>query len=450
MPVPAILIRKLARFVPLLLLLLSSAGFGVSAQQPDLGPCSERPTYIFSGLYADNARWCVEGVLHNKDVEPLSFTAMTVAPDGTLYATRTLSGSVVAIRDGDGDELPDTMAPFADGLTRPNGLAYHDGALYVSGGPHIYRISDEGAVETVVDDLPAGAGFWTGGIAIGDDRRIYAAIGAPCDNCEFDERERGLILSMNLDGSDRRIVASGFRHPADIAFYRGQLWSLDSAPRQTERNARDELNLVLPGGWYGFPHCLGAAEVNLESDLVDCADSISPAMLFGSGANPISLAAYPHDTMPGTRDTLIVVLAGDPSQIDIVGYKVIMISFDEANQPLGAAILMPYRRQAWQPAYVKYTGDGLYWERFIYVSEQGFGLYPQRPLAVAVHPRGWIYISMTGGRIVALRPLDRLSDHEKLYPVWTPMHPNFDPAAAPDEQAETRLADWYSRNRDLD
>ena len=51
-----------------------------------------------------------------------------------------------------------------------------------------------------------------------------------------------------------------------------------------------------------------------------------------------------------------------------------------------------------------YRGDGLFWEKFIHLSEQGFGFYPQQPLAVAIHPRGWIYISMTGGRIIALRP----------------------------------------------
>jgi len=271
------------------------------------------------------------------------------------------------------------MEPFADGLTRPNGITYHEEFIYVAGGARIYRLSESGAVTTIVDDLPAGAGFWTGGVTIGADRRLYVALGAPCDNCEFDERERGAILSMNLDGSDRRIVADGFRQPADVAFYRGQLWTLDSAPRGSEGKARDELNWVRPGGWYGFPYCLGAAEKNLASDSHDCAESISPVMLFGAGAKPINLAAYPHDTLPGAGDTLIVVLGGEPSQIDIVGYKVIMISFDEANQPLGATILMPYRHQSWQPAYVKYQPDGLFWERFIYVSEQGFGLYPQRP-----------------------------------------------------------------------
>ena len=429
MPLPALLKRRLALVALPLPFLIVVAVASVTAQQPELERCPERSTVIHGELFADNQRWCVESVLHDRQIEPYSFTAMAIAPDGTLYATRPLSGAVMAIRDSDGDDLPDTMTTFAEDLTLPMGLAYHDEYLYVSGGNHIYRIADSGAVDTIVDDLPSGSGFWTGGITVGGDSRLYLALGAPCDNCEFDERERGAILSMNLDGSDRRVVATGFRHPADVAFYRGQLWTLDSAPRQTERSAVDELNLVAPGGWYGFPYCLGAGSRNISAADIDCADAIAPVVLFGRGANPVSLAAFPHDTLPGTEDTLIVVLSGEPSQIDIVGYKVIMITFDEANQPLGATILMPYRKLDLRQAYTPYRAEGLFWERNIWLSELGFGIYPQQPLAVAVHPRGWIFISISGGRIIALRPRSLSADYAELYPVWTPMHPDFDPNA---------------------
>ena len=429
MPLTTLLTRSLA-LLPLSALLLAF-GAGLLAQQPEASGCRQRPTLIWSELYADFWRWCVDSVYHDPMLEPLSFTAMAVAPDGTLFATRPLSGAVLVFRDSDGDDLPDAMETLAQGLTLPNGIAYHEGALYVSGGAHIYRLSLNGAVEVIVDDLPSGTGFWTGGLTVGADSRLYVAIGAPCDNCEFEARDRGLILSMNLDGSDREIVATGFRRPADVEFFRGQVWTLDSAPIQAQRGAFDELNLVEPGGWYGFPYCIGAGERNIAQPDSDCAESISPVMRFGGGAVPTSLAAYPHDTLPGVKDTLIVVLSGEPSQIDFVGYKVIMINFDDADQPLGATVLIPFRRQDLRQAYVPYRGDGLYWETFIHISELGFGFYPNQPLAVAVDPRGWIYISITGGRIIALRPPQTLPDYTGLYPIWTPMNPDFDPAAAP-------------------
>ncbi len=436
MPVIALLI-SLRRLRWLILLYLAlGAPLASLAQPADLPSCFHRPTVINGELYADNRRWCPEEVVHDLQIEPLSFTAMEVAPDGTLYATRPLSGMVMVIRDSDGDELPDKMETFADGLTLPNGLAYHAGDLYVSGGANIYRISQTGVVDTLVNDLPSGTGFPSGGITIDGDGRLYVVVGAPCNNCEFDDAERGAILSMNLDGSDRQVFASGFRNPADLAFYRDQLWTLDSAPRQAERNALDELNRLQAGGWYGFPYCLGVDTVNIESEAHNCNDSIAPAMLFGTGAVPSSLAAFPHDLLPGTEDTLIVVLSGEPSQIDIVGYKVIMITFDEADQPLGAAVILPFLHESGRQAYIPYRGKGLYWKQFIHLSELGFGIYPQQPLAVAVSPQGWIYISITGGRIIALRPRYGVKDFTDLYPVWTPMNPNFEPGLASAVEAD--------------
>ena len=414
--------------LPLRLLLLTPAVvaiLGTSAQDIELPACTSRPTVHAHILYADQARWCVERVIEAPHIEPYAFTALEVAADGALFAARPLAGAVMRITDSDDDLMPDAMETYADGLSLPNGLAVHSGALYVAGGAHIYRIDEGGAVQTLVDDLPAGTGFWTGGLAIGADERLYVAVGAPCNHCEYDDPERGAILSMNLDGSDRRVVASGFRQPADLAFYRGKLWTLDSAPLDMVGGV-DELNRVQEGGWYGFPTCLG--------DAANCDDALQPVMTFGAGATPSSLVAYPHDIHTGTKDTLLVVLSGEPSIVDIVGYKLIMISFDEADQPLGAAVVAPYVWESGRQAWLPYRGDALHFRKFVHINELGFGFFPQQPLAVAVNEHGWMYISMTGGQIIALRPRytpiweEHYPDGER-YPIWTPFHPNFDPTA---------------------
>ena len=424
MPVPALLTRAIA-----VLALLVAVG-AVGAQELELGKCAERPTAIEGAYFVDYLRWCVELVLHDDDIEPLAFTALEAAPDGALFATRPLIGQVVRITDSDGDELPDSMSVFAEGLTMPNGLAYHQGDLYVSGGSNIYRVSADGAVATIVDDLPTDAGFPAGGLAVGPDERLYVAVGAPCDSCEFDDAERGAILSVALDGGDRRIVASGFRRPADVEFYRGKLWTLDSAPRERQDGALDELNLARDGAWYGFPYCLGDGQRHLEQDDIDCADATAPQLLFGAGAIPNSLAAYPHDTMTGVRDTLVVVLSGEPTQVDFVGYKVLMINFDDEDKPLGVALLLPYRIESGRPAYLPYEREGYSFEKYITLNELGWGIYPQQPLAVAVDERGWIYLSLTGGQIIALRPSNQEPPWDDFYPIWSPMHPDYDPESA--------------------
>lgn len=425
----------LSRSTLLLCTIFAVSFVGVRAQQPELGDCTQRPTVIQDVLYIDHLRWCVEGVVDDATIEPMAFTALEVAPDGTLYATRPLTGQVMVIRDTNDDFFPDTMETFATDLTLPNGLAYHDDKLYVSGGAMIYQIAADGTVSMIVDDLPTGNGFWTGGITIGDDNRLVVAIGAPCENCEFDTTKRGLILSMALDGSDRQTIATGFRNPSDVEFYRGELWTLDTSPRGYDSGSLDELNLVETNGWYGFPYCLGNDTVNIPSDDHQCKDVVRPRLLFGSSATPRSLAAYPYATLPGTEDTLIVVLSGEPTQVDFNGYKVVMINFDEDNQPLGLTLLIPFRKDSGKQAFEPYDAEEGYLARHIVtLSEHGWGLYPQQPLAVAVNSRGWIYISLTGGKIVALRPVDKIPPPRTIYPDWTPMNPDYSPDNLPDDE----------------
>ena len=421
-----------SRIVPIVsILLILGVNGTLSAQQPELGECVERPTVIQDGYYVDNLRWCVEGVVDAPDIEPMAFTALDVAPDGTLFATRPQTGEVMVIRDTNHDAFPDTLEPFASGMTQPNGLAYHDGMLYVAGGANIYRVDMAGNVDVVVDDLPTGTGFGTSGIVIGEDDHLYVGIGAPCESCVFDDPDRGVILSMALDGSDRQTVASGFRYPADLEFYRGELWALDSSPIEFDFNVNDELNLIEAGEWYGYPYCVGNALQIAESDTLSCDDDVLPRVQLGSNSTPTSLAAYPYDVLLGTKDTLIVVLSGDPTQSEFNGYKVVMINFDENNPPLGVTLLLPFRKASMRQAYEIYTDAGFRARHIVNLSEQGWGIYPQQPLAVAVSPEGWIYLSVTGAKIIALRPVHEMAPPETLYPSLVPMHPDYTPDARP-------------------
>ena len=332
-------------------LLLCLCGIASFAQDDAPEKCAERATYLSDAPYVDNLRWCVESVIHAPHIEPFAFTALEAAADGALLATRPLAGEVSRIIDTDGDALPDTLETYADGLILPNGLALHHGDLYVAGGAYIWRINGRGAVEIVTDDLPSGSGFWTGGLAIGADERLYVAIGAPCDRCAFDDPQRGAIISMRLDGSDRRIAASGFRRPSDLALYRGALWTLDSMPYGST-SSPDALIRLDAGGWYGYPPCAADA---------DCAPVTAPAMTFGNGAVPVSLAHYPHDSLTGVEDTLLVVLGGEPTQTDTVGYKLLMIHFDDADQSAWSVCgnALPLRKRASSLSALQWNAAGL-------------------------------------------------------------------------------------------
>lgn len=359
----------------------------LAQEQPDV-PCYWRPTTLDKPWIGPGLP-CLEEVISGADGGELAFTALAVAPDGTLYAARPLAGEIWALRDADGDGLPETPQLLADGLTLPNALSWFEGSLYVTGGPHIYRITD-GAIMTLVNTLPAGPGYWTGGIALGaleDGERIYVGTGAACDSCETAELGRGAIWSFALDGSDGRIEAVGFRQPAALSFADGALWAVDSAPAsQFDVPMLDEVNRVISGADYGFPRCFGA------DARAECRETEPPLVLLPTGSTPLGMAAYAGTEIQPLSGSLLLALAGSNGRVELRGYALAAAWPDEAD---AFTVLMPATRTD-NPFAAPTTDD---------LNYRTVGFYPARIYGVAAHPRlGWVYMSLSGGRILVIRP----------------------------------------------
>ncbi|MBZ0303042.1 MAG: PQQ-dependent sugar dehydrogenase [Anaerolineae bacterium] len=365
---------------------------GAAAQE--LPPCAERATFR-DPPWINGRRYCLETVIEDPEAGELAFTALAVAPDGTLYAARPLHGQVLAITDTNADGLPDTSRIVAEGLTLPNGLTYHEGALYIAGGRHLYRLMG-GAVEILADDLPVGSSGWAGDLAVGPDERLYLSIGASCDFCEPDQPEHGAILSLALDGSDRMLVATGLRQAAGLAFRDGVLWATDSARLGLAATPDlDELNQVTPGAQFGWPICIGVdRRPDPDAADFDCTATTAPALTFPTGSTPLGLAAYDSDTLPDLASSLLVVLNGSRDRPDLRGYALAVIPFDTADEPQAAVPLIPVETDSSRK--VGYTVAEM--------NYRGSGFWPHRPYDVTVSPQGWIYLSVGGGQIMAVRP----------------------------------------------
>lgn len=357
----------------------------VTAQeQPDV-PCYWRPTTLDKPWMA-LAQACLEEVIAASDGGELAFTALAPAPDGTLYAARPLTGEIYALRDSDGDGLPETPALAYRGLTRPNALVWYEGVLYAAGDANIYALLD-GAATTLVADLPSGGGLWTGGLAVGvvdgEGPRIYAGTGAACDHCAS-EHGRGAVWSYALDGGDGRLEATGLRQPADLAIHAGALWIVDSAAAsRMDEPGLDEINRLQPGADFGFPACVGNGIGE------NCAGATPPAAVLPTGSTPLGLASYSSSVIPELSGSLLVALSGSTGVYDLRGYALAAVRPNEAEPVTIVIPRSPGQDQPVAPDELNY---------------RTVGFYPARLYDVAVNELGWVYISLSGGRILALRP----------------------------------------------
>src|SRR4029434_10629189 len=111
---------------------------------------------------------------------------MTLDPNGTVLLSQPRQSRVVALPDGNRDGRADRSVTVADGLNRPHGLAFKDGALYVAETGRVLRFRyDPVAMKAsdrtvVVPSLPRGERHWTRTVVFGPDGYMYVSVGSSC------------------------------------------------------------------------------------------------------------------------------------------------------------------------------------------------------------------------------------------------------------------------------
>ncbi len=233
--------------------------------------------------------------------------SLAIGDRGTVFVGTRLVGRVYAITDEGGGR---TVKTIAEGLHRPNGVAFKDGALYVAELSRILRYDDiEGRLDdppeptVVYDDLPQDEPHGWKFIAIGPDDKLYVPVGAPCNICEPPPETYAQIRRIDLDGSGAEVVARGVRNTVGFDWHpeTGELWFTDNGRDWfSESLPNDELNRVEQAGEnFGFPHCH-------QGDLLDdmhgwgesCDDYKAPAALLGPHTAALGAEFYTGDGFP--------------------------------------------------------------------------------------------------------------------------------------------------------
>jgi len=232
--------------------------------------------------------------------------SLRVGDKGTVFVGTRFGNKVTAVVEKDGKTELKTVA---SGLYRPNGLAYHNGTLYIAELSQISKIDnveanlDNPPKPTVIyNDLPKDEAHGWKFIAIGPDNKLYLEVGQPGNNVLHDAAH-GQIRRINLDGSGAEVVAKGVRHsvgfdwnPVNKQLYfsdNGRDWMSEDVPE-------DKLNRVTKVGQdFGAPYCY-------QGNLPDpefgwghsCSEFVPPVMLTGPHSAGLGLRFYTGNMFP--------------------------------------------------------------------------------------------------------------------------------------------------------
>ncbi|QEE43049.1 sorbosone dehydrogenase family protein [Methylobacterium sp. WL2] len=263
--------------------------------------------------------------------------SMTQAPDGTLFiGTRTV-GKVYAVLPQAGPDGKRVVKTIASGLHRPNGVAFHDGALYVAELSKIWRYNDiakhlDGAEKPtlVYDDLPKDEAHGWKFIAIGPDNKLYVPVGAP-GNIVMPPDTHAQIRRIDLDGKNAEVVARGVRNTVGFDWNpkTKQLWFTDNGRDWVSEDIpNDELNVLTEPGkqHFGYPFCHQGTFTDPEYGWGhSCSEFTAPAGLLGPHTASLGMRFYTGAQFPEAyKDAVFIARHGSWNRTTKLGGDVVM------------------------------------------------------------------------------------------------------------------------------
>jgi glucose/arabinose dehydrogenase len=267
-----------------------------------------------------------------------SARAMTLSPKGILYVG-SQDGHVYALELRNGRATGRHV--IASGLQMPAGVAWRDGALYVSAVSKIVRfdaidsyLNDPPKPVVVTDKLPTDTHHGWKFIAFGPDGKLYVPQGAPCNICQRDPDRFALIGRMDPDGGHYEVVARGIRNSVGFAWHpvTHELWFTD--------NGRDLLGDDIPsdklnrasrvGMNFGFPYCHGGdtPEPEFGKDH-PCSEFTPPVVKLGAHVAALGMRFYEGTMFPADyRNNIFIAEHGSWNRSKKVGYRVVRVITD--------------------------------------------------------------------------------------------------------------------------
>lgn len=262
--------------------------------------------------------------------------SLALGANGTVFVSNRSGQSVYAVV---ADDAGTRSIELLDGLKTPNGIAFHNGDLYVA---ELNRVTRYKNIESNLHDVPDAEVLdialpskrhhgWRY-IGFGPDDKLYISIGAPCNVC--DEEGFGNIIRMNADGSGRELYAEGVRNSVGFTWHpdTGELWFTDNGRDMLGDDLPpDELNhATMQGQHFGFPYCHAGELLDPEfGPGKDCADYRKPAQKLGPHVASLGLKFYTGGMFPAEyHGQIFIAEHGSWNRSKKIGYRVTLVRLE--------------------------------------------------------------------------------------------------------------------------
>jgi glucose/arabinose dehydrogenase len=242
--------------------------------------------------------------------------SLRVSDQGTVFVSTRLLGKVYAVTDKSGKRETKTLA---SDMNWPNGIALHNGTLYIAEIDKISKIDniesqlDSPPKPTVIyDDLPKDQPHGWKFLTVGPDNKLYFNVGAPCNIC-MPPPTHAQIRRINLDGSGMEVVAHGIRqvvgmdfHPVSKVLYfteNQRDWLSEDVPE-------DKLDRLLHVGQdnFGFPYCGGGNVPDPQYGWGhSCSEFTPPVVRLGPHSAPLGMRFYVGHMFPSEYHNAIFI-----------------------------------------------------------------------------------------------------------------------------------------------
>ena len=270
--------------------------------------------------------------------------SLALGDNGIVFVGSRSEGRVYALVDENGDGKKITVLTVASNLDTPNGVAYHNGSLYVAEISRILRyenilenLNQSKPPVVVYDMLPKERHHGWKFIAIGPDEKLYVPVGAPCNICASEDERFASIMRMNLDGSEVEVFAHGVRntvgfdwHPLSGELYfadNGRDWLGDDLPP-------DELNHApIKGMHFGYPYYYGDNLADPEFKEQPQIPSLSkPAMKLEAHVAPLGMRFYTGEMFPEEyKNQIFIAEHGSWNRTSLIGYRILLVRLQDGK-----------------------------------------------------------------------------------------------------------------------